>query len=45
MKSLRYDYSKKSKDFIDFLDELPHKIKLELAMEIHKRLYESIKFF
>jgi hypothetical protein len=44
-KSLRYDHSKKSKDFINFLDELPQKIKLELAMEIHKRLYESIKFF
>jgi hypothetical protein len=45
VKSLRYDHSKKSKDFLNFLDELPQKIKLELAMEIHKCLYESVKFF
>lgn len=28
-----------------FLDELPHKLKVELAMQIHKGMYESIKFF
>ena len=27
------------------MDELPHKIKIELAMEIHKRMYETIGFF
>jgi hypothetical protein len=27
------------------MDELPHKIKLELAMEIHKKMYETIRFF
>lgn len=27
------------------MEELPHKIKLELAMQLHKKLYSSIKFF
>ena len=45
VKTVKYDHSKKSKDFIAFLDELPHKIKLEMAMEIHKRMYLTINFF
>jgi hypothetical protein len=45
VKTIKYDHSRKSKDVINFMDELPHKIKLELAMEIHKRMYETIKFF
>ena len=36
---------KKSKDFIMFLDELPYKIKIELATEIHKHMFESVSFF
>jgi hypothetical protein len=35
MKTVRYDHSRKSRDYIEFLSELPHKIKLELAMKIH----------
>ena len=27
------------------MQELPHKMKLELAMQIHKRMYETIFFF
>lgn len=42
---MKYDHSRKSKDVISFMDELPHKIKLELAMEIHRTMYETIKFF
>ena len=30
---------------LEFLNELPHKIKLELAMKIHQSMYESVKFF
>jgi hypothetical protein len=26
------------------MDELPYKLKVELAMEIHKRIYETINF-
>ena len=36
VRTVHYDHSKKSKDHIEFLDELPHKIKLELAMKIHE---------
>jgi hypothetical protein len=35
IKTLRYDHSKKTKDAIQFMDELPHKLKLELAMQIY----------
>ena len=28
-----------------FLDELPYKIKIELATEIHKHMFESVRFF
>jgi hypothetical protein len=27
------------------MDELPHKLKLELAMVIHRRMYSSVNFF
>jgi hypothetical protein len=36
---------KKSKDVMHFIEELPHKIRVELAMEIHKKIYETINFF
>jgi len=45
VKTVHYDHSKKQKDFIAFLDELPHKIKIELAMKIHEQMYNSIRFF
>jgi hypothetical protein len=35
VKTVHYDHSKKQKNFIEFLDELPHKIKIEMAMRIH----------
>ena len=45
VKTVHYDHSRKQKDFIAFLDELPHKIKIELAMKIHEQMYLSVKFF
>jgi hypothetical protein len=45
VRTIHYDHSKKSKDHIQFLNELPHKIKLELAMKIHEQMYQTIKFF
>ena len=45
VRTVHYDHSRKQKDFIEFLDELPHKIKIELAMKIHEHMYNSIKFF
>jgi Ion channel len=34
-KTVQYNHRKKSKDLIHFMEELPHKLKLELAMVIH----------
>ncbi len=45
VKALRYDHCKKSKDLTQFMEELPHKLKLELAMVINKKMYSSISFF
>lgn len=45
VKSIKYDHSKKSKDVLQFMEELPHKLKLELAMQIHKKMYENVNFF
>jgi hypothetical protein len=45
VRTVKYDHSKKSKDFINFLSELPHKIKIELAMKIHEQMYMTVKFF
>lgn len=43
--TLKYDHTKKSKDTLQFMEELPHKLKLELAMAVHKKMYASIHFF
>jgi hypothetical protein len=43
-KTIKYDHSKKQKDTIQFMEELPHKLKIELAMVIHKRMYQCVNF-
>jgi hypothetical protein len=43
--ALRYDHSKKSKDALEFMQELPHKVKLELATAMHLKMYASVEFF
>jgi hypothetical protein len=44
-KSIQYNHSKKSRDFYLFMEELPYKLKVELAMEIHKKIYKTVNFF
>ena len=44
-KTIKYDHSKKQRDILQFIDELPHKIKLELAMQIHNKTYANVAFF
>lgn len=44
-KTIKYDHSKNYNDVIQFMEELPHKLKVELAMEIHKDIYHNIDFF
>ena len=45
VRTVKYDHLRKSKDVMHFIEELPHKIRVELAMEIHKKIYETINFF
>jgi len=45
IKSIKYDHAKKSRSFVHFMEELPYKLKIELAMDIHKRIYQTISFF
>ena len=44
-KHIKYDHSKNYVDFISFMDELPHKLKVELSLEIHRDIYREIEFF
>jgi len=44
-KSIKYDHSKKQRDILQFIEELPHKVKLELSMQIHNKNYSNITFF
>lgn len=39
VKTIKYDHSKKSKDVLQFMEELPHKLKVELAMAVHLKMY------
>jgi hypothetical protein len=44
-RTIKYDHTKKKKDILQFIEELPHKLKLELAMVIHQKMYSSVAFF
>lgn len=44
VKSIKYDHSKQQKDVLQFMEELPHKLKLELAMAIHMKMYATVEF-
>ena len=44
-KAVKYDHKQNSKDVHEFMEELPAKLRIELAMAIHKRMYSNIKFF
>lgn len=45
IRSINYDHLKKMKDFDFFMDELPYKLRMELAMAIHREVVEGIGFF
>lgn len=44
-KTIRYDHSKKSKNYDLFMEELPSKLRLELALAIHESMYSNVAFF
>jgi hypothetical protein len=43
--AVRYDHHQQNaKDIQEFMEELPTKLKIELAMAIHKKMYANISF-
>ena len=44
-KTIKYDHSKKQRDTLAFMEELPHKLKLELAMAMIQKMYSNVEFF
>ena len=44
-RAIKYDHSKNSRDINEFMKELPYKLRIELAIEIHKNIYRTIEFF
>ena len=45
VKAVKYDHHQNSKDVQEFMEELPSKIRIELAIAIHNKMYSSIRFF
>ena len=45
VKAVRYDHTQNSKNVQQFIEELPVKLRIELATAIHKKMYSEIKFF
>lgn len=43
--AIKYDHNKNYNDVKKFMEELPYKLRIELAMEIHKDIYMNIEFF
>jgi hypothetical protein len=44
-RSIKYDHSKRKRDFTQFIEELPNQLRIELALVMHNRLYSGIAFF
>ena len=44
-KTIKYDHTKKKRDTLQFIVELPHMLKLELSMAIHLKMYSHVHFF
>lgn len=44
-KSVKYDYSKTQNDVTQFVEDLPHKLKLEISLHIYKKTYQKIEMF
>ncbi len=43
-KTIRYDHKKKSKNFNEFIDELPPKLRIKLTLKMHKKNHQTIPF-
>ena len=42
---MKYDFSKDNNDVTQFMDDLPHKLKLELGLHIYEKTYKKIDMF
>ena len=45
IKSLQYVHQKSMEDVNTFVDELPHKLKIEVSLYIYEERYKNIMFF
>jgi hypothetical protein len=45
VKALQYGYSQTTQSYVKLLDDLPVKLKVELSMTIHQKIYSGINFF
>lgn len=43
--SIGYQFEKSNNDIDDFLDQLPHKLQIEVNLFIHEERYKNIEFF
>ena len=44
LRNVHYDYKKRSKEFIAFIEDLPQKLKIELLMVMHQSRYHTIDY-
>ena len=44
-KTIKYDHAKKKRDMLQFIEELPHMLKIEFSMAIHLKMYSHVQFF
>ena len=44
-KSMGYELRKENQDLNRWVDELPHKLKIEVSVYIYEQRYKNIKFF
>ena len=42
--SLKYNYSQDFDDYSNFVDELPHNLKIEVSLYLHEETYKKMKF-
>ena len=43
--SLKYNYSQDFDDYTNFVDELPHNLKIEVSLYLHEGTYKTMQFF
>ena len=41
-KNIQYNHKKKSKDLFMFMEDLPHRLRIELSMKIHEKMHSHV---